>query len=87
MGKGSGYNPAAVEPVVQMKHSGVGILWFYPTRQTDKPKVPDQPLRVTHNFDIEGAPEYLKKHGGGLGGSFQNISQLPGDFESTRKDF
>ena len=47
----------------------------------------DQPLRITRNFGIEATPEYLKKHGGGFGGSFQNISQLPEYLKSSGKIF
>ena len=47
----------------------------------------DQPLRITRNFGIEATPEYLKKHGGGFGGSFQNISQLPEYLKSRGKIF
>ena len=38
----------------------------------------NQPPRTTRHFGIEGTPAYLEKHGGGFGGNFQNISQLPG---------
>ena len=38
----------------------------------------DQPLRITRHFGIEATPAYLEKHGGGFGGNFQNIRQLPG---------
>ena len=47
----------------------------------------DQPLRITRNFGIEATPEYHKKHGGGFGGSFQNISQLPEYLKSRGKIF
>ena len=47
----------------------------------------DQPLRMTRNFGIEATPEYLKKHGGGFGGSFQNISRLPEYLKSRGKIF
>ncbi len=47
----------------------------------------NQPLRITRNFGIEATPEYLKKHGGGFGGSFQNISQLPEYLKSRGKIF
>ena len=47
----------------------------------------DQPLRITRNFGIEATPEYLKKHGGGFGGSFQNISQLPEYLKARGKIF
>ncbi|WP_049227911.1 NMB0938 family lipoprotein [Morococcus cerebrosus] len=47
----------------------------------------NQPLRITRNFGIEATPEYLKKHGDGFGGSFQNISQLPEYLKSRGKIF
>lgn len=47
----------------------------------------DQPLRITRNFGIEATPEYHKKHGGGFGGSFQNISQLPEYLKAHGKIF
>ena len=47
----------------------------------------NQPLRITRNFGIGGTPEYLKKHGGGFGGSFQNISQLPEYLKARGKIF
>lgn len=47
----------------------------------------DQPLRITRNFGIEATPEYIKKHGGGFGGSFQNISRLPEYLKSRGKIF
>ena len=47
----------------------------------------DQPLRITRNFGIKATPEYLKKHSGGFGGSFQNISQLPEYLKSRGKIF
>lgn len=47
----------------------------------------NQPLRITRNFGIEATPEYLKKHGGGFGGSFQNISQLPEYLKARGKIF
>lgn len=47
----------------------------------------DQPLRITRNFGIEATPEYHNKHGGGFGGSFQNISQLPEYLKSRGKIF
>ena len=46
-----------------------------------------QPLRITRNFGIEATPEYLKKHGGGFGGSFQNISRLPEYLKARGKIF
>ena len=47
----------------------------------------NQPLRITRNFGIEATPAYLKIHGGGFGGSFQNISQLPEYLKSRGKIF
>ena len=47
----------------------------------------NQPLRITRNFGIEATPEYLKKHGGGFGGSFQNISRLPEYLKARGKIF
>ena len=47
----------------------------------------DQSLRITRNFGIEATPEYLKKRGGGFGGSFQNISQLPEYLKARGKIF
>ena len=47
----------------------------------------NQPLRITRNFGIEATPEYLKKHGSGFGGSFQNISRLPEYLKARGKIF
>ena len=47
----------------------------------------NQPLRITRNFGIEATPEYLKKHGGGFGGSFQNISRLTEYLKARGKIF
>lgn len=44
-------------------------------------------INKTRNFGIEATPEYLKKHGGGFGGSFQNISQLPEYLKARGKIF
>ena len=88
MGKGErSYNQQAVEPVVQEMEAlrRRDTLVLSTGKQTSQGS--DQPLRVTHNFDIEGTPEYLKKHGGGFGGSFQNISQLPEYLKAHGKIF
>ena len=81
------YNQQAVEPVVQEMKAlrRRDTLVLSTGKQTSQGS--DQPLRVTHNFDIEGTPEYLKKHGDGFGGSFQNISQLPEYLKSRGKIF
>lgn len=81
------YNQQAVEPVVQEMKAlrRRDTLVLSTGKQTSQGS--DQPLRVTHNFDIEGTPEYLKKHGGGFGGSFQNISRLPEYLKSRGKIF
>ena len=81
------YNQQAIEPVVQEMEAlrRRDTLVLSTGKQTSQGS--NQPLRVTHNFDIEGTPEYLKKHGGGFGGSFQNISQLPEYLKSRGKIF
>ena len=81
------YNQQAVEPVVQEMKAlrRRDTLVLSTGKQTSQGS--DQPLRVTHNFDIEGTPEYLKKHVGGFGGSFQNISRLPEYLKSRGKIF
>ncbi len=81
------YNQQAVEPVVQEMKAlrRRDTLVLSTGKQTSQGS--DQPLRITHNFDIEGTPEYLKKHGGGFGGSFQNISQLPEYLKARGKIF
>jgi len=88
MGKGErSYNQQAIEPVVQEMEAlrRRDTLVLSTGKQTSQGS--NQPLRVTHNFDIEGTPEYLKKHGGGFGGSFQNISRLPEYLKSRGKIF
>ena len=88
MGKGErSYNQQAVEPVVQEMKAlrRRDTLVLSTGKQTSQGS--DQPLRITHNFDIEGTPEYLKKHGGGFGGSFQNISRLPEYLKARGKIF
>jgi len=88
MGKGErSYNQQAVEPVIQemkvLRRRDTLVLST--GKQTSQGS--DQPLRITRNFGIEGTPEYLKKHGGGFGGSFQNISQLPEYLKAHGKIF
>lgn len=81
------YNQQAVEPVVQEMKAlrRRDTLVLSTGKQTNQGS--NEPLRITRNFDIEGTPEYLKKYGGGFGGSFQNISQLPEYLKSRGKIF
>lgn len=81
------YNQQAVEPVVQEMKAlrRRDTLVLSTGKQTSQGS--NEPLRITRNFDIEGTPEYLKKYGGGFGGSFQNISQLPEYLKSRGKIF
>lgn len=75
---GQGYNQQAVESAIQkmeaLRQRDTLVL------STGKGTIQgtDQPPRTTRHFGIEGTPAYLEKHGGGFGGNFQNISQLPG---------
>ena len=88
MAKGErSYDQQAVEPVVQEMKAlrQRDTLVLSTGKQTSQGS--DQPLRITRNFGIEATPEYLKKHGGGFGGSFQNISQLPEYLKSRGKIF
>ncbi len=81
------YNEQVIEPLVQemkaLRQQNTLVLSI----GSHTSQGSNQPLRVTHNFDIEGTPEYLKKHGDGFGGSFQNISQLPEYLKSRGKIF
>nr|WP_107812731.1 d-alanine-poly(phosphoribitol) ligase [Neisseria sicca] len=81
------YNQQAVESLTQkvetLRQQDALVLSI--GKQTSQGS--DQPLRITRNFGIEATPEYLKKHGGGFGGSFQNISQLPEYLKSRGKIF
>jgi len=88
MGKGErSYDQQAVESLTQkvetLRQRDALVLSI--GKQTSQGS--DQPLRITRNFGIEATPEYLKKHGGGFGGSFQNISQLPEYLKSRGKIF
>ena len=75
---GQGYNQQVVESAIQkmeaLRQRDTLVL------STGKGTIQgtDQPPRTTRHFGIEGTPAYLEKHGGGFGGNFQNISQLPG---------
>ena len=75
---GQGYNQQAVELAIQkmeeLRQRDTLVL------STGKGTIQgtNQPPRTTRHFGIEGTPAYLEKHGGGFGGNFQNISQLPG---------
>ncbi|OFN26881.1 d-alanine-poly(phosphoribitol) ligase [Neisseria sp. HMSC077D05] len=81
------YDQQAVESLTQkvetLRHRDTLVLST--GKQTSQGS--DQPLRITRNFGIEATPEYLKKHGGGFGGSFQNISQLPEYLKARGKIF
>lgn len=81
------YNQQAVEPVVQEMKAlrRRDTLVLSTGKQTSQGS--NEPLRITRNFDIEGTPEYLKKYGGGFGGSFQNISRLPEYLKARGKIF
>ena len=75
---GQDYNQQAVESAIQkmeaLRQRDTLVL------STGKGTIQgtDQPPRTTRHFGIEATPAYLEKHGGGFGGNFQNISQLPG---------
>ncbi|WP_016687540.1 NMB0938 family lipoprotein [Neisseria sicca] len=81
------YDEQVIEPLVQemkalrQQNTLVLSIGSYTSQGSD------QPLRITRNFGIEATPEYLKKHGGGFGGSFQNISQLPEYLKARGKIF
>ena len=81
------YNEQVIEPLVQEMKAlrQRDTLVLSTGKQTSQGS--DQPLRITRNFGIEATPEYLKKHGGGFGGSFQNISQLPEYLKARGKIF
>lgn len=81
------HNQQAVEPVVQEMEALRRRDTLVLSTGNHKSQGSDQPLRITRNFGIEGTPEYLKKHGGGFGGSFQNISQLPEYLKAHGKIF
>ena len=82
---GQGYNQQAVESAIQkmeaLRQRDTLVL------STGKGTIQgtDQPPRTTRHFGIEGTPAYLEKHGGGFGGNFQNISQLPEYLKSRGK--
>ena len=81
------YNEQVIEPLVQemkaLRQQNTLVLSI----GSHTSQGSNQPLRITRNFGIEATPEYLKKHGGGFGGSFQNISQLPEYLKSRGKIF
>lgn len=81
------YNEQVIEPLVQemkvLRQRDTLVLSI----GSHTSQGSNQPLRITRNFGIEATPEYLKKHGGGFGGSFQNISQLPEYLKSRGKIF
>ncbi len=81
------YNEQVIEPLVQemkaLRQRDTLVLSI----GSHTSQGSNQPLRITRNFGIEATPEYLKKHGGGFGGSFQNISQLPEYLKSSGKIF
>lgn len=81
------YNEQVIEPLVQemkaLRQRDTLVLSI--GNHTSQGS--NQPLRITRNFGIEATPEYLKKHGGGFGGSFQNISQLPEYLKARGKIF
>jgi hypothetical protein len=88
MAKGErSYDEQVIEPLVQemkaLRQQNTLVLSIGSHTSQDS----NQPLRITRNFGIEATPEYLKKHGGGFGGSFQNISQLPEYLKSRGKIF
>lgn len=81
------YNEQVIEPLVQemkaLRQRDTLVLSI----GSHTSQGSNQPLRITRNFGIEATPEYLKKHSGGFGGSFQNISQLPEYLKSSGKIF
>ena len=81
------YNEQVIEPLVQemkaLRQQNTLVLSI----GSHTSQGSNQPLRITRNFGIEATPEYLKKHGGGFGGSFQNISQLPEYLKARGKIF
>ena len=81
------YNEQVIEPLVQemkaLRQRDTLVLSI----GSHTSQGSNQPLRITRNFGIEATPEYLKKHGDGFGGSFQNISQLPEYLKSRGKIF
>lgn len=81
------YNEQVIEPLVQemkaLRQRDTLVLSI----GSHTSQGSNQPLRITRNFGIEATPEYLKKHGGGFGGSFQNISQLPEYLKARGKIF
>ena len=81
------YNEQVIEPLVQemkaLRQQNTLVLSI----GSHTSQGSNQPLRITRNFGIEATLEYLKKHGGGFGGSFQNISQLPEYLKARGKTF